>query len=325
MGKKNRNMNEPDFFWKNFRLGSELQISGTFIYNALFFLDTIKDINNEEEIFELLYNLAVGIERLQKITLVLLEHDEDIDQQTYEKSLLTHNHLILHERINKIQKITLGKVHFKFLNIIRDFYTSYRYNRFNKMSVFKPDLDKQAFHEFLTAELQLKNSQRNEPWYPYKGQILIENSARIKKFIGKTVGKLISTYYEIIRNRALEVGTYTYEIRYGSKAFKIFIAKEFTFDIENNFKKEIIVNLVRGEGMNDNFKKYIQSLEPIKLDKYNSSYYIKYLLNSIANYSLINEYQYLIDEKQVPIARDEEIEPIGREIYLDFNVEESDN
>jgi len=319
-----KTLNEPDFYWKNWRLGTELQISGTFIYNALYFLDTLEYLHHEEDIFELLYNLSVGIERLQKITIVLLEHDENVNQTDFEKSLITHDHLILHERINKIEKINLGKVHFKFLNLLRDFYTSYRYERFNKKSVYKPDFDKKMLQEFLVKELNLETSNEDEPWYPYKKEEWIENTPRVKKFIGKTTGKIIVSLYEIIREQAYKIGTYTYEIRYGSKAFKIFMAKEFTFEIENNFKKEIIVSLLNKEAMKDDFKEYIQSLEPINLEEYNSSTYIQYLLNSITNYTTINEYQYLLDEKEIPKDRIDKIEGIGESQHLKSDFEDDE-
>ncbi|KGO91026.1 hypothetical protein [Flavobacterium subsaxonicum] len=324
MSDKYKSLSEPDFFWKNFRLGTELQISGTLIYNALYFLDTIEYIHHEEDIFELLYNLAIGIERLQKITIILLEHSESINQLDFEKSLITHNHLILHEIINKIQSIKLGKVHFKFLSLLRDFYTSYRYERFNKKSINKPNFDKKAFQEFLVNELQLETSKDDEALYPYKKEEWIENNKRLKKFIGKTIGTIVNSLYEIIGDRARKLGTYTYDIRYGSKAFKIFMAKEFTFEIENNFKKEIIVSLLSKEGMNDEFKKYIQTLEPINLDEYNSSYYIQYLMNSITNYSRISEYQYLIEEKEIPKDRINDIEHIGTGQYFDFDFEDDE-
>lgn len=317
-------LNEPDFYWKNWRLGTELQISGTFIYNALYFLDTLEYLHHEEDIFELLYNLSVGIERLQKITIVLLEHDENVNQTDFEKSLITHDHLILHERINKIEKINLGKVHFKFLNLLRDFYTSYRYERFNKKSVYKPDFDKKMLQEFLVKELNLETSNEDEPWYPYKKEEWIENTPRVKKFIGKIISKIIVSLYEIIREQAYKIGTYTYEIRYGSKAFKIFMAKEFTFEIENNFKKEIIVSLLNKEAMKDDFKEYIQSLEPVNLNEYNSSTYIQYLLNSITNYNTINEYQYLLDEKEIPKDRNDQIEGIGESQYLKSDFEDDE-
>lgn len=311
-----KELNKPDFFWKNWRLGTEVQISGTFIYNALYFLDTLDHIQNEEDIFEFLYNLSIGIERLQKIAIVLLEHDENTEQQAFEKSLITHDHLLLHHRITLTKEIKLGKVHFKFLNLLRDFYTSYRYERFNKNSVYKPDFDKKMFQEFLYGELKIKTSNNDELWYPYHKEEWIENSIRVKKFIGKIVGKIVSSLYEIISNQAREIGTFTYEIRYGSKAYKIFMAEEYTFEKETNFKKEILIQLMNKDGFNDAFSSYVKSLVPLGFDETNSSYYMRYLLNSITNSTMLNEYDYMIDEKNISNDRKNDIEPIGLEIYL---------
>mgnify|MGYP007108086072 CR=1 FL=1 len=40
----------PIDFWKNFRLGTELQISGSLIYNALYSLDQIEYFYYEHEV-----------------------------------------------------------------------------------------------------------------------------------------------------------------------------------------------------------------------------------------------------------------------------------
>lgn len=59
-------------FWKNFKLGEELDISGSFIYNGLRYLHEMRTLHHETEIFEVLYNLAVGLERLLKVTVILI-------------------------------------------------------------------------------------------------------------------------------------------------------------------------------------------------------------------------------------------------------------
>lgn len=51
-------------FWKNFNLGDELQIAGVFIYNGLRRFNRMRAINYSDEIFEVLYDLSVGLERL---------------------------------------------------------------------------------------------------------------------------------------------------------------------------------------------------------------------------------------------------------------------
>ena len=56
---------------------------------------------HEEEIFEFLYNLSVGIERLLKINVILIEHTDDINQEAFFESIRNHNHQGLIQRIQK--------------------------------------------------------------------------------------------------------------------------------------------------------------------------------------------------------------------------------
>lgn len=139
----------PEYFWKNFRLGTELQVSGSFIYNALYFFDQMECFNNEEEIFEFLYSLSVGIERLEKIAIILLEHDKSTNQEEFEKTLITHSHSDLIDRIKKNRQLNLGKCHNKFIQLLSNFYKSMRYGRFNITSVYEPNQDALKFGEYL--------------------------------------------------------------------------------------------------------------------------------------------------------------------------------
>lgn len=52
-------------------MGRELDIAGTFIYRAIKEFDTLTCFREECDIFHILYDLSVGIERLQKILVVL--------------------------------------------------------------------------------------------------------------------------------------------------------------------------------------------------------------------------------------------------------------
>lgn len=84
-------MNETQW-WKNFSLGQELSVAGTFIYDGLRGFYELDQLDFADDIFEVLYHLSVGIERLMKIAIILLEHDGTADQEAFEKSLTTHNH-----------------------------------------------------------------------------------------------------------------------------------------------------------------------------------------------------------------------------------------
>lgn len=307
-------MNEPDFYWKNFRLGTELQISGTFIYNALNFIDKLEFFHFEEDIFEISYNLSVGIERLEKIVIILIEHQATTDQIKFEKSLITHNLLELMGRIKTREKINLGKVHNKFLMLLSQFYNSHRYNRFNKKSVYEKNLDKFEFINFIKNELKIESEKDD----------YIKNSSQIKNFLGKIILTISNQLYELVRKYSFKNGIFTYEIRYASKAFKIFISKSYTFEDENNFKKEILISLLNEKlGLNDEFVEYIKTIEPLILTSHNSTHYIKYLLNPDNNQNYLSEYEHLKYEKEIPKDRDEEIEPIGIDHYLSEDLEDS--
>lgn len=199
----------PEYFWKSFRLGTELQVSGSFIYNALYFFDQMECFNNEEEIFEFLYSLSVGIERLEKIAIILLEHDKSTNQEEFEKTLITHSHSDLIDRIKKNRQLNLGKCHDEFIQLLSNFYKSMRYGRFNITSVYEPNQDALKFIEFLQDELNIE----------IKTNMILAtaNNDRIKNFIGKTVGKIATQLYEIVKDEAGRLGTFTYELRYGSK------------------------------------------------------------------------------------------------------------
>ncbi len=303
----------PDFFWKNFRLGTELQISGSFIYNALYFFDQMEHFCNDEEIFEFLYNTSVGLERLEKITVILLEHDTFINQMEFEKTLITHNHLELLDRIKKKKDVKLGKVHNKFIQLLSNFYKSMRYNRYNLSSAYEPNQDRLEFVNLIQEELEI--------------EIIIDmifatpNDERIKKFIGKLIGKIVTQLYQIVTEQSRNLNMYTYETAYNSKSYKIFMCREFTFQKENLFKKEILVHLLNSNN-NDNFLEFIKSLEPISLDVGISHEYVKYLLDPHKNIQMVSELE-SIYEDNFDKERMEIVDLIGKNnVYFDFEDEE---
>jgi hypothetical protein len=130
-----------DQAWMNFNLGQELHVSGAFIYVGLRRFHEMRTLDNTDEIFEFLYNVSVGLERLLKIAVVLLEHTEDADQHELEESLITHNHQDLLKRVRQHVKLNLSAPHNEFLALLGNFYTTLRYDRFMLSSVYDPDRD----------------------------------------------------------------------------------------------------------------------------------------------------------------------------------------
>ena len=91
----------PDKLWnyKNFNMVTELDIAGEFIYDGVHMLNQMEVINQDSMLFSFLYHVSVVIERLQKIVLVLWEKVELDTHEEFEKSLITHSHIALNERI----------------------------------------------------------------------------------------------------------------------------------------------------------------------------------------------------------------------------------
>jgi len=304
----------PSEFWKNFRLGTELSVSGNFIYNGIYCFDLMPHFYYEDECFEFLYNIAVGIERLQKITLILVEHNDETNQEEFEKSLITHNHLELHNRIQKNSNINIGKVHLKFLSLLSNFYKSVRYEKFNLQSVYSGDKGRSELTNFIQENLNIEIS------INFIG--CTSNDDKIKKFVGKVIGKICTEYYNQIKTECDRLNIYTYEISIESKAFKIFMRKKFDFTDEKIIQQEIVKYLIQGN-LPKGFNEFLKEVPPLNLDFYNINYYIEYLMNFHKKSGIKDEIEELYSEIENVSERINHLYPIGNaDVDLDFETDE---
>lgn len=279
-----------ELFWKNINLGTELQISGSLIYNGLYIFDEMESFHFEEEIFEFLYNISVGLERLMKIVIILATHDKiNYKKDLFEEKIKTHNHKKLMELIRKYHKVNLGKQHFDFLDLLDDFYHNMRYDRFSIDNVRNYDKEKKHFESFLSKHLGVKIN--------YKEYIFITNpnNSLIKIKIGKLIGKISTQLYEIIRQESYRLNIYTYEIRSNSKAYKIFIREEFDFIKEHTYEKEMLVFLMNINTQHE-IKDIIQNIEPLNFDKELIPEYIKHFKSPLKKLEALDEMETLHDE-----------------------------
>lgn len=309
--------NDPIGFWKNFRLGTELHISGSMIYNALYSFDHIEYFRYEHEVFDFLYNVAIGLERLQKIAIILIEHDELMqlmEQEEFERTLITHNHIDLHNRISKHRPLSIGKQHMKLLQLISDFYRSTRYSRLNLSSVYSKNQDLHRLLEFLKKELGVTEEE---------GIVdLVANTTRVKRFVGNLIGKLTTELYRIIRNDAGRLNLFTYEILPYSKCYKIFLAEEFTFEKERHMQKEILVLLQSGQ-LKDGSTHFIKGIKPLPLQDYNSTAYLRYLMDIRNNSEILDEMDAILNDNPISKERREQIDVIGNK-HVHFSVDEDE-
>jgi hypothetical protein len=245
-------------FWKNFKLGEELDIAGRFIYNGLRYFHEMDTLYYEEEIFEVLYNLSVGLERLLKIAVVLIEHDAAPDQEAFERSLITHSHSDLMRRVQEKHKLPLAGPHNQLLGLLDVFYRTQRYGRYSLTAINATGQEKAALHAYLIKYLRIELDEE----FPFQ---IPQNSPRIRKFIGSIVGKIVSAVFPVIQDEAHRINIYTHEIRSDSKAAKIFLSKEFDFTNEDVLWRELLIYLVNSKEMSGHLG-YIKRLQPLDFD-----------------------------------------------------------
>jgi hypothetical protein len=249
----------PEEYWKNFNLGTELDIAGRFLFNGLQTFHEMEHFATEEDTFEFLYGVAVGVERLLKIAVILTEHDKAVDQEEFEKGLITHSHQELIKRLKNSHKINLASVHNEFVSILSSFYKSHRYGRYSLASVYAPAQEQESLIAFLEKHLKIN--------IDIKGMFTITpNNRRYKKFIGKVISKIVIPIYEIVRSEARRLNIYTYEIKSGSKASKIFLSGSFDFETEDVLQIELISYFVSKEASGPNSRFIRDLIRPLPFD-----------------------------------------------------------
>jgi hypothetical protein len=288
--------------WKNFNLGQELSISGAFIYNGLRRFHEMQVLDHTDEIFEFLYNLSVGLERLLKIAVVLVEHEDDSDQEALEKSLITHNHLELMKRVRQHCKFNLGTPHNEFLALLGTFYTSLRYDRFTLSSVFDPDRERKTLCSFLSKDLKVHLEQSSSFF-------ATQNETRYRKYIRGIVAKISSALFDDVRTKASELNLYTYELRHGSRAETIFLGQA-DLPAEEVLWKELLVFFMNTKS-SSGYLEFLQSIEPLEFDPALAGDYLQCFQSDAAKAFVIGELEHLYGELEKPRERLEMMSVIG--------------
>jgi hypothetical protein len=302
-------------FWQNFKLGEEVHIAGRFIFNGLRTFHEMDHLDNYDQVFETLYNLAVGLERLLKVAIVLTD-DEALDQVALEKSLITHDHQSLLARLRKTSPLNFSTVHNDFIALLSTFYNSHRYDRYGLTSMSVESKEKLALHAFFEKHLPVKL--RDNP--PFDVSL---NTDQMRKFLGRTVGKLVNTIYELIFQAASDKQIYTYEIRSDSKAAKIFLAQRFDFIDEDILWKELLVffmNTPEQRGM----IRFLKETEPLAFDPGLAGEYLDAFASNEKMLAVMGELESLYEEVDDKSSRLERIGVIG-DTGVIFNDEDEES
>lgn len=300
-------------FWKNFNLGKELSLSGSYLFNGLKTLDEMENFYFEEEIFEFLYSISVGIERLQKIAIILKENVLPENQNEFEASLITHNHMELMKRLRASEIKKLSTIHNEFLSLLSLFYKSWRYDRFSVSDFRNYNKEKCALIAFVEKHLSIKISEEMFNVTP--------NSPRIKKFLGRTIGKIVEYNYEIIERESSRLNIYTYEIRVDSKAYKIFMRKEYDFIKEEIFWKELLLFIINKSETND-LLSFFKNKEPLEFDEGMLPQLIASFKSDLLKQEHLDMLDVLYEDLQGKKERLEFLDLIGNENFMLENEEE---
>lgn len=261
-------------WWKNFGMGAELDVAGRFIYNGVRQFHRVDAFWQSGNTFEILYNLSIGIERLQKVAIVLLEHDATKDPKALEESLKGHSTLALSDRIDQSQKQSLSGTQKEFLALLSNFYKNQRYGRFSISSVPKIESEHEALIKYICKHLQMEVPEDLSEFH-------VRNDDRIRKFMGKVLKKIVNDLFETISDRAGELNLYTDEMHSDSKAGKVFLCPRLDFVEEDKIKRELMLFLIHPTTSTEQIR-LIRSFEPLELDPAMAPAYAKYLIDDTA-------------------------------------------
>lgn len=293
-------MNESQF-WKNFRLGEELHVAGAFIYNALRKFHELDILDHQDEVFEFLYDLSVGLERLIKIAVVMHEHGDDTDQAALEKSLITHSHLELVSRLRRATPISLSAPQNELLQLLSRFYKTLRYDRFSLTSVYDGKKESSTLRKFISKHLKVDFPE-------YGGIFATPNDDRYKRFIRRTAIGLSKILYEIVETRARSLGLYTYELRYGSKAYSVFL-RNVDIQDEDTLWKELLVFFMNSRATSG-YMKYLKEISPLSFDPALTSDYLECFKSNASKSNVMDELESMY-ELMEPGERKRRFEVIG--------------
>jgi len=284
--------------YKNFNMVVELDIAGEFIYNGIHEIYRVSHFANDGSTFTALYDTSVGIERLQKIVYVLWEMDDNVDEKEFEKSLITHSHTGLRDKIIQLVNAKGEKLEFcsrenAFFNILDSFYNHARYMRFNVEGDWNAELK-------LLRKFAEDNDLIDQSMDLCQENYLIV-SEKFKEIIGRTIGSIAHKYYRLIKEGSNRNTTYTYELRSGSKAEKVFAGEYKKNSLmreqldESVALKELLVYFRKTQHKNA-FIKFIDEIEPLDFDPGLLVEYLETVIKGDIPQTLIDDVEYMYGE-----------------------------
>ena len=250
------------FIHKNFDLNMELNTASEFIHDGLIKLHRIRNFSNPAAVFTSLYYVAVGIERLEKIVLILNHKDLDADFKKFENSIRTHQLPALMDTIYaELPSFRLHEDEYALLSLLSDFYGASRYDRMRYKSqhdteiALLSDFVRKYVSQGITTDISC-------------GKHLSDEA---KTYLDSTVRSISRLLYKQIGQLSTANGTFTYELDWNTDASEVMVSKRY-LDKDNTIPmtdelamRELLVYLRNSKDSNA-FLRFMDSIEPLSID-----------------------------------------------------------
>lgn len=244
---------------KSLNLGTELDITGRFLFNGLQAFHEMEHFAAEEDVFEFLHSMAAGIERLVKIAIILSDHCNDEDQEGVERSSPDDTLQELALRLRLPHGLKFAERENDFIALLSRFHMSQRDGPYAFHSALASVQERDELVNFLERHLNTK--------IDFSGLLtLTPNELKYRKFIGKVVSEIVNPIHQIVEDAARRLDIYTYEIDCQSKASKIFLSKKFDFDYEDILQAELMAYFLSIDACGQTTQSIRDLIKPLPFD-----------------------------------------------------------
>lgn len=281
-------------YYKNFNMGRELETAGEFIYESMREMYTLKSFYNHYQINKILYNGAIGIERLQKIFLCmhLMNSQENFDNPP--DLLLEHNHIALHDKAKSIAPLPINKNQENLLRVFQTYYNNHRYGEF--LLDYDCDSLRILFSSYFTKITNVSYN-LDSPNNPHDLEV-------VRRMYINNLGIIAREYFKLIHVKAKALNIFTTELSYESNASKVFFLRDGEkmyerIKLESLAAKELIIYLSKFNSKAD-VKKITSKIKRIKFDPALINDYLSDITSFRASNALTDFVENYYDETDNP-------------------------
>lgn len=227
--------------FKSINMAHELGIAGEFIYDSARKAMALRNLYNDYELNSILYNGAVGIERLQKIYLCL-SIPNPMDKSTVPECLKKHNHNELEKHVKEYSGKCISANGRSLLGLFSEYYNNYRYAN------YVPGYNSKKLKSLFIGFLKKQNGK-----FDFEELCTAVQFEPFKRYYINELGKTANYYYSLIDEKAREIGTYTYELDSYSNASRVFWSTQRRslykqLILEQEAVKELLIHLYKDHG-----------------------------------------------------------------------------